>query len=159
MFQKGRDEKNLEARKAMLEKAKKEKNNQLVKECELFIDRLTASIANADACLAILNNPSDEGIEDLAKNYATEEDTFEHKVAVRIVNGINNVYHKGKDLSKCTADSVMGYAVQRAGLIVNLFRSPMEQLSKYSVAYLPELVEVEPEEKPTEEAPAEEPKN
>lgn len=110
-------------------------------------DKPNAIIAEMKETLQFINEPSFDSIDSLIEDYNGTDDTkSEYKFAHLIVDNIAKTYYKGVDLTKVDNDQLLKNIQQRAGIIINMFRSPLSQSIAYKEANITEMVE-----KPAEE--------
>ena len=113
-----------------------------------YIEKCNNTINEMNGIVISMNNPSIEDIDNLIDNYNKKDDTdADYKRAHLIVDQIINTYYKGTDLTKVDMNSLLYNVQQRAGIIINLFRGPLDKNEKYSEAYITEIKAAEEEQK------------
>lgn len=133
-----------------------------VKEWNRQLDGYKTKIAELENILNIVTNPSLDIVDNLIDDYnAEDENSEQYKLAHRIVKNILDTYYPGADIKKLDKDVMLKNVQQRAGIVVNMFRDPLNQSISYKESNLTEMVEIEaPAEEKAEEAKGEEaPKN
>ena len=147
--------KTIAEQKRAIEKRKGDASHK--KAAETVIKAQEEKIANQQELLNIINNPSFDIVDNLKENYKSEDENSDgYKSARRLVRNIMDTYYRGIDVNTVDEDSLLHNCAQRGGVILNLFRGPLDKNNNYSEANLSELVIVE---KPAEEQPATEEKN
>ena len=105
-----------------------------------YIEMCNNTINEMNGIVIGMNNPSIEDVDNLIDNYNKKDDTdADYKRAHLIVDQIINTYYKGTDLTKVDMNSLLYNVQQRAGIIINLFRGPLDKNEKYSEAYITEI--------------------
>ena len=122
---------------------KDEKNNKVaIAEQEKKIETQKNNIAHFDDVIDYVTNASEEFVARVLTEYDKKELMF-----VKTFNTIANSYYGNTDLKQVKLDSLKKNVEQRAGIITNMFRSPLSQMINYSESNITELelVESEPE--------------
>ena len=106
------------------------------------------NIAELEKFIEETAEPSLDGVDALIENYNSKETESEaYKLARRMVDDIMKTFYKDVDRSKVKESSMLANVQQRAGVILNMFRGPLNQNQSYSEANITDLEMVEDEKK------------
>jgi len=133
-----------------------------VKEWNRQRDGYNLKIQELENILNLITSPSLDVVDNLIDDYNAENTESEHyKLAHRIVKNILDTYYPNTDIKKLEKETMLKNVQQRAGIIINMFRDPLNQSISYKESNLTEMVEIEaPAEEKGEESKGEEaPKN
>lgn len=106
-----------------------------------------------------VSEPNFDCVDSLIEDYNGDEKSEKYALAHRIVDDIMKTYYPNVDRTKVDEMSMLAAVQQRAGIIVNMFHSPLNQNQAYCEANLSDIVEKKVEEKPKEGAAEGEQKN
>lgn len=109
-------------------------------------------IASMQEIIEMTANPKFDVVDNLITNYNGDENSEEYKLARRMVDDIMKTYYKELNRAKLNEADMLAAVQQRAGVILNMFHSPLNQNQTYSEAYINELKEVEKPAKEEEKA-------
>ena len=112
------------------------------------IDKYKVEMAELDEFIEETAEPSLDDVDALIENYNSKETESEaYKLARRMVDDVMKTFYKDVDRSKVKEASMLANVQQRAGIILNMFRSPLNQNQSYSEANITDLEMVEDEKK------------
>ena len=121
-----------------------------IKKCnEEISNKFNPIIASMNEIIEEISNPSFDIVDNLIANYNGDAESEEYALSRRMVGDIMKTYYKDLNREKLDEATMLATVQQRAGVIFNMFRSPLNQNQNYSEAYISELKEIE---KPAEES-------
>ena len=106
-----------------------------------------------------VSEPTFDCVDSLIEDYNSDDKSEKYALAHRIVDDIMKTYYPEVDRAKVDEMSMLAAVQQRAGIIINMFRNPLNQNQAYCEANLSDIVEKKVEEKPAEGAAEGESKN
>ena len=95
-----------------------------------------------------VSEPNFDCVDSLVEDYGSDEKSEKYALSHRIVDDIMKTYYPDVDRTKVDEMSMLAAVQQRAGIIINMFRSPLNQNQAYCEANLSDIVEKKAEEKP-----------
>lgn len=120
---------------------KDKKNNKVaIAEQEKKIETQKNNIVHFDDVIDYITNASEEFVTRLIPEYEKKEMMF-----VKTFNVIASSYYSDEEVKQAKLASLKKNVEQRAGIITNLFRSPLSQMINYSESNITELEKVESE--------------
>ena len=120
---------------------KDKKNNKVaIAEQEKKIETQKNNIVHFDDVIDYVTNASEEFVTRLIPEYEKKETMF-----VKTFNVITSSYYSDEEVKQAKLASLKKNVEQRAGVITNLFRSPLSQMINYSESNITELEKVESE--------------
>lgn len=131
---------------------KDKKNEKAVKANETEIKKIQGLIEEYNHTIDYAMMPDAENIKEFIAAY-NDNKSQGFKNARMTASKILATYHPGIKLTEVEHDNLMAVLEQYFGVILNMFRPPLEQIIEYSEVSIPELIVVK---KPTKEKPAEE---
>lgn len=126
----------------VLEEKDAKANEAGINDLKSKIEKANDSIKHYEEALSYVNEPSGEFVESFIDNYKAKDQT-----AMRTWKAISDSFYDDVKLSEMKPEGVYYNMKQRAGIITNLFRDPMAQLSEYAEGNITPL-------EPTDEAAA-----
>ena len=102
-----------------------------------------------------VSEPNFDCVDSLIEDYHSDEKSEKYRLSHRVVDDIMKTYYPEVDRTKVDEMSMLAAVQQRAGIIVNMFRGPLNQNQAYCEANLSDIVEKKVEEKPAEGAEGE----
>ena len=106
-----------------------------------------------------VSEPNFDCVDSLIEDYNSDEKSEKYALSHRVVDDIMKTYYPEVDRTKVDEMSMLAAVQQRAGIIVNMFRGPLNQNQAYCEANVNDIVEKKVEEKPAESAAEGESKN
>ena len=106
-----------------------------------------------------VSEPNFDSVDSLIEDYNSDEKSEKYALSHRVVDDIMKTYYPEVDRTKVDEMSMLAAVQQRAGIIVNMFRGPLNQNQAYCEANVNDIVEKKVEEKPAEGAAEGESKN
>jgi hypothetical protein len=97
-----------------------------------------------------VSEPNFDCVDSLIEDYGSDEKSEKYALSHRVVDDIMKTYYPDVDRTKVDEMSMLAAVQQRAGIIINMFRSPLNQNQAYCEANLSDIVEKKAEEKPAE---------
>lgn len=97
-----------------------------------------------------VSEPNFDCVDSLVEDYGSDEKSEKYALSHRVVDDIMKTYYPDVDRTKVDEMSMLAAVQQRAGIIINMFRSPLNQNQAYCEANLSDIVEKKAEEKPAE---------
>ena len=127
-------------------------NAKAIESEEKKIAGLKASIEHFTKMLSLITDPSFDTVDNLIAIYNNSEDP-NHISAKEIVKIVLESYYRDVEIPELEFDSALLNVQQHAGIILNLFSSPIVKRDEYDESNLIAFDEKkEPEEKPAEES-------
>ena len=96
------------------------------------IEKFKLEIAELEKLISETANPAFDVVDHLAENYNGDENSESYKLARRIVGTIMKTYYPDVDIKKADEASMLYNCQQHAGVILNMFHSPVNQNQAYS---------------------------
>ena len=106
-----------------------------------------------------VSEPNFDCVDSLIEDYNSDEKSEKYALSHRVVDDIMKTYYPEVDRTKVDEMSMLAAVQQRAGIIINMFRGPLNQNQAYCEANVNDIVEKKAEEKPAEGAAEGESKN
>lgn len=106
-----------------------------------------------------VSEPNFDCVDSLIEDYNSDEKSEKYALSHRVVDDIMKTYYPEVDRTKVDEMSMLAAVQQRAGIIINMFRGPLNQNQAYCEANVNDIVEKKVEEKPAEGAAEGESKN
>lgn len=97
-----------------------------------------------------VSEPNFDCVDSLIEDYNSDEKSEKYALSHRVVDDIMKTYYPEVDRTKVDEMSMLAAVQQRAGIIVNMFRGPLNQNQAYCEANVNDIVEKKVEEKPAE---------
>ena len=129
----------------------KKKNEKAIKANEAEIKRINGTIDEFKKAIDYAMMPSAESPKEFIAAYNDNKNQG-FKKARMTASKILATYHPGVKLTEVDHDNLMVVLEQYFGVIINMFRPPLEQLVEYNEASIPELIMIKKDE---EKKPAE----
>ena len=103
------------------------------------IDKYNVEIETLQKYIDETVNPSFDIVDGLVENYNGDEKSEVYKLSRRVVGNIMKTYYPTVDIKKADETSMLANVQQRAGVILNMFHSPLDQNQSYSEANVGEI--------------------
>ena len=128
--------KSIEAVEKNLEVLKKDskKNEKAIKDQEERLETLKHNLDVFDVTIKYVTEPTEEVVESFLDKCKEKDNT-----AMKIFRSLRESLYRGVDLHGVKQDSLLNNMKMQAGVITNLFRSPLSQMINYKPSEIPEL--------------------
>lgn len=128
--------KSIEAVEKNLEVLKKDskKNEEAIKDQEERLETLKHNLDVFDVTIKYVTEPTEEVVESFLDKCKEKDNT-----AMKIFRSLRESLYRGVDLHGVKQDSLLNNMKMQAGVITNLFRSPLSQMINYKPSEIPEL--------------------